>query len=195
MALAPADRPLRPGPPAQQRGLGPLLALVAVTLLPVIGALVLYLHPEWVPADRVHHGVLVEPPAQLPDALLTTLAGEPYSISAWRGLWTLLLVRRDCGPDCRSDIETLTRIRLLLGADQDRLRRAVALLATAPGAASPDPEGALVFHATPSGPLAPGPGLYLLDPEVRVVLRYPLAFDPLGVLDDLKRLLRYSWVG
>jgi hypothetical protein len=44
-------------------------------------------------------------------------------------------------------------------------------------------------------PFAAGPGLYVLDPEVRVILRYAPGFDPFGVLEDLKRLLKYSWLG
>jgi hypothetical protein len=44
-------------------------------------------------------------------------------------------------------------------------------------------------------PSLAGPGLYVLDPEVRVILRYAPGFDPFGVLEDLKRLLKYSWLG
>ncbi|MGH8563116.1 MAG: SCO family protein [Gammaproteobacteria bacterium] len=193
------------GPPARPRPreLGPLLGLAALTLLPVVGAFVLYLHPDWAPEGRVHHGVLVEPPQQLADPLLTTLAGEPFSTRAWQGRWTLLRVIADCGPDCRTDIDTLIRIHRLLGANQERLQDAVALFATATAPTlrrvMEDFPGTLALHADGAvgadGPFATGPGLYVLDPEVRVILRYPPGFDPFGVLEDLKRLLKYSWLG
>ncbi|MGH8568900.1 MAG: hypothetical protein ACREXU_13030 [Gammaproteobacteria bacterium] len=189
------------------RGFWPLLCMAALTLLPVVGAVVLYLHPEWAPEGRVHHGLLVEPPRPLADPLLATLAGEPFSTRAWRGRWTLLRILGDCGPECRTDIETLTRIHLLLGADQERLQDAVALFAIGSAPALrrvmddfPDTlalhaEGALGADGKREGPFAAGPGLYIVDPEVRVILRYAPGFDPFGVLKDLKRLLRYSWLG
>jgi hypothetical protein len=106
--------------------------MAALTLLPVVGAFVLYLHPEWAPDGRLHHGDLVEPPRPLADPLLTTLTGEPFSTRAWQGRWTLLCVIGDCGPECRTEIDTLIRIHLLLGANQERLQHAVALVSTAP---------------------------------------------------------------
>ena len=66
--------------------------MAALTLLPVVGAFVLYLHPEWAPEGRVHHGDLVEPPQPLADPLLTMQTGEPFSTRAWQGRWTLLRV-------------------------------------------------------------------------------------------------------
>ncbi|MGH8570120.1 MAG: SCO family protein [Gammaproteobacteria bacterium] len=183
------------------RGLGPLLSLAALTLLPLVGAFVLYLHPNWAPEGRVHHGVLVEPPQELADLLLTTLTGEPFSTRVWQGRWTLLRVIGECGRECRTDIDTLTRIHRLLGPNQERLQDAVALFAirTAPTLrrVMEDFPSTLALHADGKreGPFATGPGLYVLDPEVRVILRYPPGFDPFGVLEDLKRLLKYSWLG
>jgi hypothetical protein len=189
----------------RSRGLRPLLCLAVLMLLPVVGAFVLYLHPDWAPEGRVHHGVLVEPPQPLADALFTRLTGDPFPTRAWRGRWTLLRVIGDCGPNCRTDIETLIRIHLLLGANQERLQRAVALFAIGtaptmrrvmedfPGMPALYADGAR--SADGKGPFASGPGLYVLDPEVRVILRYRPGFDPFGVLKDLKRLLKYSWLG
>ncbi len=189
------------------RGMGPVLAVAALTLLPIVAALVLYLHPEWAPEGRVHHGELVEPAKPFADPLFTTLDGGSFSVRVWRGRWTLLLAMADCAATCRADIDTLTRIRLLLGADQERVQEAVALLATegAPAlrrvSASFPRTLALKAGAAPGaagsgpGPLAAGAGLYVLDPALRVVLRYPPGFDALGALADLKRLMRYSWVG
>jgi hypothetical protein len=179
--------------------------MAALTLLPIVGAFVLYLHPEWAPEGRVHHGELVEPPQPLADPLLTTLTGEPFSTRAWQGRWTLLRILGDCGPECRTDIDTLIRIHLLLGADQERLQHAVALFAndTASRRVMEDFPGTLALHVdgTPGadgkreGRFAAGPGLYVLDPEVRVILRYAPGVDPFDVLEDLKRLLKYSWLG
>ena len=129
------------------------------------------------------------------------LTGEPFSTRAWQGRWTLLRVLGDCGSECRTDIVTLTRIHLLLGADQERVQDAVALFATGTAPTlrrvMEGFPGTLALHADGKreGPFAAGPGLYVLDPEVRVMLRYPSGFDPFGVLKDLKRLLRYSWLG
>jgi hypothetical protein len=66
--------------------------MAALTLLSVVGAFVLYLHPDWAPEGRVHHGVLVEPSQPLADPLLTMQTGEPFSTRAWQGRWTLLRV-------------------------------------------------------------------------------------------------------
>jgi hypothetical protein len=64
-----------------------------------------------------------------------------------------------------------------------------------PGTLALYADGALGADGKRDGPFAAGPGLYVLDPEVRVILRYAPGFDPFGVLEDLKRLLKYSWLG
>ncbi len=188
-----------PGARMRLRALWPILAVSLLTLLPLVVALVLYAHPQWVPEGRVHHGELILPPKPLDGPLFTTLEGAPFSMNAWRGRWTLLRVVRACGTRCRRDLDTLTRIHRLLGANQERLQDAVAVLATAtapalgrvieafPGtyALRIDREGRTAFDA----------GLYILDPDGRAILRYPPGFDPFGVLEDVKRLLKYSWVG
>jgi hypothetical protein len=89
----------------------------------------------------------------------------------------LLRVLGDCGPECRTDIETLIRIHRLLGADQERLQHAVAFFATGTAPTlrrvMEDFPGTLALHAHGAlgadGKRAAGPGLYVLDPEVRVI--------------------------
>jgi len=38
-------------------------------------------------------------------------------------------------------------------------------------------------------------GIYLVDPLGNVMMRYPPGANPSGMLKDLTRLLKYSWVG
>ncbi len=191
-------------PPVRQRRMGPLLALLGVFLLPILGTALLQLFPGWVPQGRTNHGELLQPAPEIPALTLTDLQGQAGLDKSLRGKWQLLwLARGECATHCTTVLPELERIQLALGKDAHRAAVAVLLLDDSfslPAAGREvtafkvEPSQRQALLATLQAPTS-GDALYLVDPVGHAVLRYALDADPKGILKDLERLLKYSWLG
>ncbi|MEE4360431.1 MAG: hypothetical protein V2I63_02795 [Pseudomonadales bacterium] len=195
-----------------------LVGLLLLSMLPLFAAIWLY----YGAADRItggqtNHGALIQPPAQLPD-LAMTQDGQPLTAEGPR-LWRLLFVPPTaCDESCMDRIQLLRQLHRLLGRDEDRVIRVIALPADAPASlrallgerfprmelavAPPD----LIASATRAAELlggdpgvfdqgAPPAGVLTVDPLGNVVFVHGL--DQIGepLLSDLKRVLRLSNIG
>lgn len=173
---------------AQPSSMRPKLIMLTVVLLfaaPLIASYVMVTR-GWIPGGTTNHGELVEPPRAVAEYGL----GDEQ---AYRRGWTVLVPQRGrCESECLHRLDELARLRLALEKDIDRVH-VVLLLPT--GSAAPElPE--LVTHssAAPDAVTAldAGGAAYVVDPEARVMMRYPEPLDAAGLLKDLERLLRYS---
>ena len=189
-----------------------LLAMVGLFVLPLIVATALYV-AGWKPGHTVNYGVLVQPAQPLPDMALQTLQGKSVRLSDFRGRWTLVYFGSSACPDaCLRNLYDMRQVRLALGVHRERVRRIFVLtdLADAnrlryklrdyPGMvviAGPARNVARLTRQFDARRTTPQdqPGVYLVDPLGNLIMRYPAHADPDGMLDDLTRLLRYSWVG
>ncbi len=69
------------------------------------------------------HGSVINPPTVAPDFSLTNQSGETISLEAFRGKYVLLFFGYTSCPDvCPTTMAVLKRVRILLGADADRLQ-------------------------------------------------------------------------
>lgn len=194
----------------RSQGLRPLGILVVVTILPVLAGWLLYLNPGLLPAARVHHGELFDPVRSLAAMRLARIGGGPFGPEELRGKWNLVWVTAaPCEITCRERLDRMLQIHLGLGKDHLRLQRLVIFV---------DRVGAPRFAAAIKAyrdtiALAPAnarsraflgatfevrnriEGLFIVDPRSNLILRYENEADPKGVLKDLKRLLKYSWIG
>ncbi|MDE2089851.1 MAG: SCO family protein [Gammaproteobacteria bacterium] len=189
-----------------------LLAMVGLFVLPLIVAMGLYV-AGWKPGHTVNHGVLVQPARPLPDMALQTLQGESVRLRQLRGKWVLVYFGSSACPDaCLRNLYEMRQVRLALGVHRERVRRVFVLtdLSDVNGLRNKlrDYPGMVVI-AGPArnvtrltrqfgvgGATSPAqPGVYLVDPLGNLIMHYPTHADPDGMLDDLARLLRYSWVG
>lgn len=189
-----------------------LLALFGVFVLPLIAATALYVS-GWRPQHTVNYGVLVRPARPLPDMALRTLEGKAVRLSDFHGKWTLVYFGSSaCSDACLRNLYDMRQVRLALGVHRERVRRVFVLtdlsdvnglrhkLRDYPGMvviAGPERNVArLTRQFNVRGATSPAqPGVYLVDPLGNLIMRYPPHADPDGMLDDLARLLRYSWVG
>jgi hypothetical protein len=99
----------------------------------------------------------------------------------------------------------LRNLRLALGSNSDRLQIVVA--AEQPYLSGADLDGAYVIdpadiRAAEEGKAVDadyisglGQGFYLVDPAGNLMMRYFVDSEGAGILQDLKRLLRYSRIG
>lgn len=176
-----------------------MLALMAGTFaLPFALGAGLYAS-GWQPARTVNHGELIRPPQALPADGLTAPDGSPLNAAELQGRWWLLLAAAGpCEAACIARAADMRRIHVSLNKDMPRLKRMV--LAGDPG------EGSLAAlrDAQPDLVVArpdvrwqrtlgeDGVTLYLVDPQARLILRYPPQIAATAIRADVARLLRYS---
>ena len=183
---------------------------IALLMLPFALAFGLYWF-EWRPAKLANHGELIQPPQALPEAGLSNVDGSALPTSELRRKWTLVMVTKTpCDKVCQEDLHQIRQVQVALNKEMLRLRRVLIgnsvseiaadpalpelrrnypdLLIAAPNA---DAEGALWRNAVDGTKHR----FYVIDPLGNVMMRYTDKPDMGGVLKDLERLLKYSWVG
>jgi len=179
-----------------------LLLLAVISVLPVLGAYVVY--RVWRPEHHVNHGELIATHA-LPSAQLADLAGKTFSSDVLHGKWLLVTIQPpSCGPSCQRSLYYIRQVRLTQGQNMTRVER----LWLVSGAGVPDHRllaehsGLRVARAQDPAWLAAFPAkgeqsahIYLIDPLGNFVLRYDEDVDPKGMIKDLTRLLSVSQIG
>ena len=195
--------PHRPDPaPKSARRM--LLLLAAVFFLPFIVGTGLF-WSGWRPQKFANHGQLLQPPLVLPESGLRDTEGNALPSSSLRGKWLLLkLGHEPCRKACEDDLQQMQQVHIALNKEQSRVQRVfIASDAAQPLAelharfpdlklASLDSAGAAAdWRQILAGA---GSELYLVDPLGNVIMRYDDPPDMRGVLKDLERLLKYSWI-
>ncbi len=189
-----------------------LLALAAVFLAPVVIAAVLYASAgqQWLKAGEGHHGQLIQPPRGLDSFPLRGPDGDPLGTEYLLGKWTLVYIGpSDCPEDCRGALATMRQVHKAQGRNIGRVQR----LYVAEGGLPPEPTRELLAREHPHLTVAvPGPegagmapfqaeggeeaeGIYILDPNANLIMRYAPGAEGDGILDDLEHLLKHSAIG
>lgn len=195
-----------------------LIALILLTLLPLIAAVTIYFGASgMIPGAQTNRGWLLDPPGDLETLGLVGEEGG-LLVPGERRRWRLLVVTGEtCDESCIEALELLRQVHILLGRDADRLLRfAVVTPASPPGLRSSLrarlPEMGIVegppdlldealadrnLRGQQPTPAATGraSGILTVDPLGNVVLYHGL--DQIGpdLLSDLKQLLRLSNIG
>ena len=169
-----------------------LVLIVVIALASLGGAWLLYfLTSTGDPWATSNHGAFVNPPLMAHELGVRSAAGDPFSPEGdW---WIWVVPAGPCDRDCEAALHQVRQVHVLLNREAHRVRRAL----VSPGAAA---DASLLERyprlALLSGNLAAlERGVYLVDPEGRLVLRYVLTDAGEPVLDDLKRLLKVSQIG
>lgn len=201
-----------PGDGAQGSGRMQLLALAAVFLGPVVIAAVLYASgaQQWLESGKGHHGQLIQPPRALDSFPLRGGDGDPLGTEYLLGKWTLVYVGPSaCPEDCRGALEKMRQVHKAQGRNIGRVQRLYVAEGGLPGegtrelldrehphltVAVPGPEGAGMtpFEAEKGGNVE---GIYILDPNANLIMRYDPGTEGDGILDDLEHLLKHSAIG
>lgn len=186
-----------------------LLLLAAVFFLPfVIGTGLFWL--DWRPEKYSNHGDLLKPPVPLPEAGLSHADGRPLPVSALRGKWLLVLPAKGvCDDTCQENLQLMLQVHIALNKEQNRLQRVFIsfdssdayiksalpelqqrfpdmVIATAKASAEANAWQSVLGKS--------GQEIFIADPLGNVMMRYADPIDMRGVLKDLERLLKYSWV-
>jgi len=172
-----------------------VLLLALLFFAPLLLAPLLYYGSSWRPAARTNHGVLIEPPRPLPDAL-------------FHGKWSLVYIGSgDCAADCQQALYYMRQTHWGLGQLGPRLQR-LFLIDRSCCAARTQLEHSYAGLIMRDESGAPGAALlaafpadardrtvFVVDPRGNLMMRYDLRAPPKGLLEDLKRLLQLSSIG
>lgn len=146
-----------------------ITSLVAVFVLPLLAAYGLFFFHDQFPIKKMNTGEILTPP----------IHGETLGLAnqEYEGKWQLLYVKPSpCDRVCMDRIERLKKLHMALGKDQPLMK--VRLLPSLEAEAK----------------LAPNT-LWVVDPKGFLILYYQAGFQNMkGILEDVKRLLRFSYV-
>lgn len=180
-----------------------LILIFALFALPFMLAWVLNFVGDFTPGETVNRGTLIQPVRPVTADGLVDAQGVALDADYFRGEWTLLYRHAgDCGDTCHQALYVQRQVRLAQGKNIDRVKRLLLL----EGAAMPAWAGEAAQHypgldiARTAAPEAaavfpPAGRIYLVDPLGNLMMEYALDADPRGMIKDLERLLRISYVG
>lgn len=195
-----------------------LAALLVVTTLPVVASYLMYYW--WPPGATVNYGELLTLPQSRfvagaePVVPVGGAAGEGARTSAdeeaLAGRWTLVFVGpAACAAACEHALYAMRQARLAQGKEMGRVERvwwvsdgaapeaqrlaAYAGMRVQPG--RPPWLEALPAAGHGGGHEGEGGPFYLVDPLGTPMMRFPPQADIQAVIDDLRRLLKYSGLG
>ncbi|KPV41401.1 hypothetical protein AN478_02155 [Thiohalorhabdus denitrificans] len=187
-----------------------LWLLLLVFVGPVIVAGVLYANADrWLGGTATgHHGQLVNPARPLQGLPVLDADGNRLGLEAIRGKWTLVYIGPgQCGQDCKSDLYGMRQAHKAQGKNIARVQRLfIARDGTLPDRAflaeeHPNLEVGRLARGASLEPFAAGDGeepptgIYVVDPNANLVLRYEPGTQPKGILKDLESLLKHSTIG
>ncbi len=179
-----------------------LLLIALVFLGPLMLATWLYFGGSALqPEGRTNHGELLQPLVNIRDALPESPKHEHNE-----GHWLLIYPNEAvCDAECEFALYTLRQSRLMLGKEMDRLVRVFLHGESAPDTVYLADEHAGLITLSDSGfstllknkrpsELSAG-GYYLVDPLGNLVMYFPPDIEPSDMVEDIKRLLKFSRIG
>lgn len=199
---------------AVRRSRWKLIVLFSIFLLPVIAAYIVHKNPQWLPKSTRNYGILYKPTVRLQGFDLHDQKGKAFTLDNMHGKWSLIYIgAATCDNAC---LETLTKARDARWAqgteatrvnyyyvvsadkftgDQARLEKDYPGLIMLQG--NPTQRNPLIQQFKISPEQQPGQDnrLYLVDPAGMLLMHYPFGFRHIGLMEDLKYLLKWSQIG
>ncbi|MEN4919305.1 hypothetical protein ABE485_11575 [Achromobacter spanius] len=200
--------------PSGKRSLMPMLLVFLCSLAPIVAAFVVYMNPQWWPADSSNYGTLVNPQRPMPQAAelrLTTLDGKPFDLQSLKGKW--LLVAADgaaCPESCARKLFITRNSHASQGKNVDRLARVWFITddAAVPEKVLEAYKGTVMVRVDPDqlarfllarDTAAGQPGLqdpiWVIDPLGNLMMQYPAEADGVKVRKDISKLVYNSRIG
>ena len=186
-----------------------VLWLAAFFFAPLAIAFLLYYGNLWRPQGNTNKGELISPARPLPAVALTLADGTQSSPDILQGKWTWAYIGNgQCDARCRMALADTRQARLLLSEKLDRVQRIFFVTNECcdteylnrdhPGLIvahfdKPELTSAFVLNAT-SAPETAG-RIYLIDPLGNLMMSYAPDAPSMGLLEDIKKLLKLSHIG
>lgn len=200
---------------APKRSRTPLFILLAVSLAPVVFALLAYYVPALGlrPEGTSNYGQLIDPQRPIPSAArlaLTDTAGKAFDLESMRGQWLLMSAdKAECPEECVRKLFILRNSHASQGKEVERLNRIWFVTDQAPIAPVVEDayRGTIVLRADPAQLaqwLVPGSsdaqaelakGMWIVDPLGNLMMVFPENAEPERVRTDIRTLLKNSHIG
>ncbi len=177
------------------KGRWQFIAIVALFFVPTIGAMIM-VFSDWRPASFTNNGDLVQPAEAIAPEQWTPVraASEPLA-----GTWLLVVPQTQaCDEACFERLDLLTRLRVALDRNIDRVRLILLQPDDGPVEADSVPGGFELMETSTAGlePFLAHGGVsmaaHIVDYRGFHVMRYAEPLDAPGLLDDLENLLKLS---
>ncbi len=180
-----------------------LLLIVAFFAVPAALAWILNFGGDYVPQATANNGTLVQPVQPVVADLYVDAAGAALATDFFLGEWVMVYhLTGPCTEVCQQTLYKMRQVRLTQGKNIDRIKR----LLVVDDAAKPAwisevqthyPGLVLVRPTQPKGAqqFVAGDHIYLVDPLGNLMMDYAPAVKPRGMIKDLERLLRISYIG
>lgn len=181
----------------------PMFIIIVLTVVPMVVSWFLYRYHQYFNFSTLNHGVLIRPAIPMSDIGF---------IKSQRKIWQIVYMPSGCcDGQCKKHLFFLHQVREALGKDSERVNLVFA--------ASPacQQEDLLTLHSynfqnilfttqqtfllqakfAHSGlnNFVLTDKIYLIDPHNNLIMYYPASADAMGILKDLKLLLRVSQIG
>ena len=186
-----------------------LLWLAAFFFVPLAASFALYYGGLWRPQGGTNKGELITPARPIPAIALTLADGTQSAPDVLQNKWTWVYIGDgQCDERCRTALVDIRQARLLLSEKRDRVQRAFFATGACcnmeymngehPGlivARFDKPEITAVFAV--DGSIAPDQAgrIYLIDPLGNLMMSYAPGAPNMGLLEDIKKLLKLSHIG
>lgn len=200
--------------PARKRSLTPMVLVFLCSLAPIVAAFVVYMNPQWWPAESTNYGTLVSPQRPMPTAnelKLTTLDGKPFDLQSLKGKWLLVAADgAECPESCARKLYITRNTHASQGKNVDRLARVWFITddAPVPQKVLDAYQGTVMLRVNPDqlakyllarDTAAGQPGLqdpiWVIDPLGNLMMQYPALADGVKVRKDISKLVYNSRIG
>ncbi len=190
----------------QRRGRVQGAAIMAIILLPLLAAHLIYHTGFGIPASTVNNGDLIDPPLPVEELMLYRPGAGPWRLEDEAARWRILIPgMAECDAVCEQNLYLSRQVRTRLADNSERVARHYLLLDDRLGAdtaawlAAEHPD-VRILSARPAELAATGydgmPGgdgrYFLMDPRGFVMMAYSPEHSGGELLDDLKRMLKFS---
>lgn len=141
--------------------------LCLVFFIPWMSAQVIYAMRDRLQFNTVQTGTLLSPPVQAQSL--------PFYDSAWLGKWQIVYINTQEATVNAQILPMLKQLHLALGKEQHRV--------------------AYQIIPTQKCSLLTAGEIAIIDPQGWLMMQYPPNSNPIGILKDIRKLLRYSHGG
>lgn len=192
-----------------KKGLNPLLIMLLVFGLPY--ALAWYFLYGGDPSEFEapnNNGEIISPMVQLPEYNLKEINGKDLTSQSLSGKWLLFTYSKECGEACKRTLLVIRQSRKAMAVDREVIKPILLLendsaledtgidfekdfsALSIISSESTKKSGLLGFFSANGAELENS--IFMVDPYGNFMMQYPADSDQLGLLDDMKRLLKVN---
>jgi cytochrome oxidase Cu insertion factor (SCO1/SenC/PrrC family) len=192
-----------------------LIILVFVFIAPFLFAYIVHKFKIFQPGESKNFGEIVSPAQPLPDFSIKKITDEPFGLDDIRHKWVYIYFVKDyCDEGCQLNLVKMRNARLGQGADADRVRYYLVFtgepskqvvsdqfvkqhprITVLYGGGSEMQAFTRVFQGKQGKPVDETRRVYMVDPIGNFMMFYEDGFEAIGIMEDLKHLLKWSQIG